>query len=52
MAFFQTINDALAFVWALPWGIGKIMSIGGGGYLVSLVGHAFKKPSSNDGEQK
>lgn len=44
MVFFETINEALAFVWALPYGVGKLMSIGAGGYLVSLVGHAFKNP--------
>ena len=52
MAFFETIGEAASFVWALPLGIGKLMSVAGGGYLVSLVGHAFKKPNSNDGEQK
>jgi hypothetical protein len=43
MAFFETIGEAVAFVWALPFGVGKLMSIGAGGYVVSLVGHAFKK---------
>lgn len=38
MAFFETIEAAAAFVWALPLGIGKIFSIGGGGYLVGIVG--------------
>lgn len=44
MAIFETFAEAAAFVWALPLGVGKIFSIGGGGYLVGIVGkHFYKK---------
>lgn len=33
MAFFETIEQAVAFVWALPLGIGKIVSTIGGFYV-------------------
>ena len=33
MAFFETIEQAVAFVWALPLGIGKIFSTVGGFYV-------------------
>lgn len=38
---FETIEEALAYVWALPLGIGKLLSIGGGGYLVTKVGQSI-----------
>lgn len=41
MAFFETIEVAVQFVWALPLGLGKIFSIGGGGYLVGIMGKHF-----------
>lgn len=41
MAFFETFAEAAAFVWALPLGIGKLISLGGGGYLVGIVGKHF-----------
>ena len=33
MAFFETIEAAATFVWALPLGIGKIVSTVGGFYV-------------------
>ncbi len=49
MAFFETIEQAVAFVWALPLGIGKLISLGGGGYLVGIVGkHFYTKDKDED----
>lgn len=48
MAFFETIEQAVAFVWALPLGIGKIFSIGGGGYLVGIMGKHFLSDTKDD----
>ena len=51
MAFFETFAEAAAFVWALPLGIGKLISLGGGGYLVGIVGKHFlsdTKDNSNE----
>ena len=51
MAFFETIEAASAFVWALPLGIGKIISIGGGGFFVGIVGkHFLSDIKSNNNE--
>lgn len=33
MAFFETIEAAAAFVWALPLGIGKLICTAGGFYV-------------------
>jgi hypothetical protein len=40
MAVFNSIFDAVAFVWALPYGIGKLFSIGGLFY-VGIKGHHY-----------
>lgn len=48
MAFFETIEQAVDFVWALPIGIGKIISIGGGGYLVGIMGKHFLSDTKDD----
>lgn len=44
---FETIEEALACVWALPFGIGKLLSIGGDGYLVTKVGQSIFGTSSD-----
>lgn len=41
MAVFDTFEAAIQFVWALPLGVGKIFSVGGGGYLVGIIGKHF-----------
>ena len=50
MWIFQTFAEAAAWVWALPLGIGKLMSIGGGGYLVCKIGQAFNKNDAQKAE--
>ena len=50
MWIFQTFEAAAAWVWALPFGIGKLMSIGGGGYLVCKIGQTFNKNDAQKAE--
>ena len=50
MWIFETFQEAAAFVWALPFGIGKLMSLGGGGYLVTKIGQAFNKNDAQKAE--
>ncbi len=51
MWIFETFQEAAAYVWALPLGIGKLMSLGGGGYLVCKVGQAFNKHTAKKAEE-
>ena len=51
MWIFQTFEEAAAWVWALPWGVGKLMSMAGGGYLVCKVGKAFNKAEAESAEE-
>lgn len=47
--FFETIEAALEYIWALPLGIGKLLSLGGGGYFVTKMGQSiFKNNNDND----
>lgn len=39
--FFETIEAALEYVWALPLGVGKLISFGGGGFLVTKIGQSI-----------
>lgn len=51
MAFFETIEQAVAFVWALPLGIGKIVSTIGGFY-VGIKGVHFLADLSDNTNSK
>lgn len=41
MELFETFEAALQYLWALPLGVGKIISFGVGGYGVFKVGKTF-----------
>ena len=41
MAIFETITEAAQFVWALPLGIGKLISLAAGGCGVCIAGKTF-----------
>lgn len=45
---FETVEEALTCLWALPLGIGKLLSIGGGGYLVTKIGQSIFGSDKNN----
>jgi hypothetical protein len=50
--FFETIEAALEYIWALPLGIGKLLSLGGGGYLVTKMGQSIFGNNNNNTNNK
>lgn len=50
--FFETIEAALEYVWALPLGIGKLISFGGGGFLVTKIGQSIFGETNNKTNNK